>query len=92
VNDRIIKIKAIVAKEEACQGGTRRLSLGNIIEKVRKAEGMTLGPIKLIRTQNNFHNGSLNKKIIKIQIAHSAQAHEKIEKDILTRLYRESLK
>ena len=38
-----------------------RLSLGKKNEKLRKAEGAILVATKLILTQNNFHEGSLNK-------------------------------
>ena len=67
-------------------------SLRNTTEKSRNAEGITLGPTKLILAQNNFNIGSPTKKNIKTLIAHNAQPQEKIEKDRFTRLYRESLK
>ena len=92
VNDRMIKIVAIVERKKVCHGVIGRLSLGNITEKLRKAEGIMLGPTKLIRAQNNFHIGSLSIEIIKIQIVHSAQPQENIENDRFTRLYLVSLK
>lgn len=38
-----------------------RFSLGKNKEKLRKAKGAILVAAKLILTQNNFHEGSLNK-------------------------------
>jgi len=42
-------------------GEIYRLCLGKTKEKKKKDEGMRLEAVKLLLTQNNLHEGSLNK-------------------------------
>jgi hypothetical protein len=62
-----------------------RSSLGNIIEKYKKAAGTMLGPTKLIRAQNSLQVGSSNRKTIMTLNIQLAEAKENIEKEIFIR-------
>jgi hypothetical protein len=62
-------------------------SLGNIIEKYKKQDGMIPDVTKLIFPQNNIDGVSLKKWIMKTLNAHPAEAKAKTEKTRLILLW-----
>jgi hypothetical protein len=68
------------------------LSLGKDKEKMKNAKGAILVAAKLILPQNNRKEGSLSKKSINTLKFHNANAHERIENEILIRFRGRRLK
>ncbi len=85
VNDKITNIAERIHIRIIFGEEILRFSLGNIIEKYKKAAPIILGPTKLMRAKNNFHFGSSSRKTINTLNIQLAEAQENNENEIFTR-------
>lgn len=87
VNEKYTKNREGIEIKNNSQFEIIHFSLGKNIVNTKKATGAILVAAKLILPQNNFDEGSSSKKIINMLKFHNANAHERIENEILIRFW-----